>query len=63
MDISISNFSLQINGLDLLTNTDLKISQGFKYGLIGHNGSGKSILLKYISNPEFTKNYKFDIFW
>ena len=38
------------------------VNSGFKYGLIGHNGSGKSILLKYISNPEFTKNYKFDIF-
>lgn len=42
--------NLQINGKELLNNTELIISSGAKYGIIGANGIGKTTLLNYINN-------------
>jgi ATPase subunit of ABC transporter with duplicated ATPase domains len=48
--INISTiFDLVINGKKLLENTQLIISTGEKYGLIGKNGIGKTSLLNYIN--------------
>ena len=40
-------FDLSINGKHLIENSQLTISNGEKYGLIGKNGIGKTSLLKY----------------
>jgi ATPase subunit of ABC transporter with duplicated ATPase domains len=47
--INISTiFDLSINRQQLLENTQLTISNGEKYGLVGKNGIGKTSLLNYI---------------
>jgi ATPase subunit of ABC transporter with duplicated ATPase domains len=47
--INISTiFDLSINGHKLLENTQLIISNGEKYGLIGKNGIGKTTLMKLL---------------
>lgn len=48
--ISIKNFNLSISNKKLFENSDLVLSYGNCYGLIGKNGYGKSSLLKQISN-------------
>lgn len=53
-NISLKNISINISNKTLLIDTDLKISHGRKYGLIGHNGVGKSTLLRKIMNREFS---------
>lgn len=48
--ISIENFDLSIGGKMLFQETDLVLSYGQIYGLIGRNGYGKTSLLKQIPN-------------
>ncbi|CAN1306748.1 ABC transporter F family member 4 [Linum perenne] len=48
-DISIENFSVSARGKELLKNTEVKISHGKRYGLVGPNGMGKSTLLKLLA--------------
>jgi ATP-binding cassette subfamily F protein 1 len=48
--ISLEKFSLSINSKNLFDNTDLKLSYGQRYGLIGKNGYGKSSLLKQLKS-------------
>lgn len=48
--LSLKNYNLSINDKILFTNTDLVLSYGQRYGLIGRNGYGKSSLLKQIKN-------------
>ncbi|CAI0402303.1 unnamed protein product [Linum tenue] len=48
-DISIDNFSVSARGKELLKNTEVKISHGKRYGLVGPNGMGKSTLLKLLA--------------
>ena len=48
-NITCKNISLDVPGKHLLVDTDLIISEGGKYALVGVNGSGKSSLLKNIS--------------
>jgi ATP-binding cassette subfamily F protein 1 len=52
-DIKIEQFTLAYNSVVLLRDTDLKIAHGRKYGLIGPNGTGKSTLLRHISQRHF----------
>eukprot|EP00494_Astrolonche_serrata_P029570 UN29837 len=40
-------------GAPLLTKTDLKVNHGRRYGLIGHNGCGKTTLLRHLEAKEF----------
>jgi len=49
-NIIVNNLTLQVSKKTLLKNTSLKLTNNSRYGLIGHNGSGKSSLLKAISN-------------
>ena len=39
-------------GKELLVNSELRLIQKTRYGLIGRNGAGKSTLLRHISNYE-----------
>lgn len=47
MNIQIANFDLHIGkGQQLLQNAELNIQYGVRYGIIGRNGIGKSVLLR-----------------
>lgn len=51
-DIHIEKIKIAYQGKVLLQDTDLKIVEKRKYGIIGPNGSGKSTLLRHIANRE-----------
>jgi ATP-binding cassette subfamily F protein 2 len=44
-DVKIGNLSLVLKGKELLADAELSLSWGQRYGLLGPNGCGKSILL------------------
>lgn len=46
--ISINNISLKIKDKDILRNISISFEQGKIHGLIGRNGSGKTMLMKCI---------------
>ncbi|MFA6939516.1 MAG: ABC transporter ATP-binding protein [Clostridiaceae bacterium] len=46
--IEILNLSKEIKGIKVLNNINLNIESGKAYGIIGRNGSGKSMLFKAI---------------
>lgn len=48
MKIEIKNISKTFQKQDVLKNVNIKLEEGKIYGFIGHNGSGKSVLLKII---------------
>lgn len=49
IDIKVENVSKQYNGVNILTDINLKIEKGTTVGIVGSNGSGKSVLFKIIS--------------
>lgn len=51
-DIKLDNIDVSIGGLRILTDTSLTLSYGHRYGLVGHNGVGKSTLLRALSRRE-----------
>ncbi|KAL0469826.1 P-loop containing nucleoside triphosphate hydrolase protein [Neurospora intermedia] len=51
-DIKIDNIDVTIGGLRILTDTTLTLAYGHRYGLVGHNGVGKSTLLRALSRRE-----------
>lgn len=48
-DLGLQNFDISLGGKRILTNTDMLLSFGRRYGLVGRNGVGKSTLLRNIS--------------
>jgi ATP-binding cassette subfamily F protein 2 len=44
-DVKVANLTVVLKGKELLAETDLNLSWGQRYGLLGPNGCGKSILL------------------
>jgi len=48
-NININQFSIDTAKKKLFDNTDLQISHGRKYGLIGPNGKGKTTILNHIA--------------
>ena len=56
-DIKLEELTLSIDKKPILDKTDLIISNGHKYGLIGKNGIGKTTLFNYLNlkNTEHTK--------
>jgi len=52
-NINIQNITVTIPGKTLIHNSNLSLSYGYKYGLLGRNGSGKTTLLKHIYKKEF----------
>lgn len=54
----VNNIKVEFNGSVILDNVSFKLNTGDKIGLVGKNGSGKSILLKTISNNK--ENVKTD---
>ncbi|KAL2261218.1 hypothetical protein VTK26DRAFT_4550 [Humicola hyalothermophila] len=51
-DIKIDNIDVSIGGNRILTDTTLTLAYGHRYGLVGHNGVGKSTLLRALSRRE-----------
>lgn len=48
MKIELKNVSKEFNGSNIINNINITFNEGKVYGLIGRNGSGKSVLLKLI---------------
>jgi len=44
-DISIDNLSITFHGKNIITDSELKLNFGQRYGLVGSNGCGKSVLM------------------
>jgi len=51
-DIKIINFSMGMNGKELIQDCDIEITIGRRYGLLGQNGCGKTNFLECIANRE-----------
>ncbi|KAA0719331.1 ATP-binding cassette sub-family F member 2 [Triplophysa tibetana] len=51
-DVHINSLSLTFHGQELLMDTSLELNSGRRYGLIGLNGTGKSMLLSAIGHRE-----------
>ncbi|KAK3832724.1 MAG: P-loop containing nucleoside triphosphate hydrolase protein [Linnemannia elongata] len=61
-DIKIESFSLRFHGRELISNTDIDLNFGRRYGLIGANGSGKSTLLECLAAREVPIPEHIDIY-
>ena len=48
MIIEIKEISKSFRGVKVLKNVSMTLESGHIYGFIGHNGSGKTVLLKLI---------------
>ena len=46
--LTVSDVSLQFDGIELFKHVDLKFTDGNCYGIIGANGAGKSTLLRIL---------------
>lgn len=44
----VDNLGISFHGIELLTDSQLRINDGTRYGLVGANGCGKSVLLNAI---------------
>ncbi|KAH7312346.1 P-loop containing nucleoside triphosphate hydrolase protein [Stachybotrys elegans] len=51
-DVKLDNIDVSIGGNRILTDTTLTLAYGHRYGLVGHNGVGKSTLLRALSRRE-----------
>lgn len=48
-NIKMENFSVSNGGKELIQDATLMLAQGRRYGLIGRNGTGKTTLLRAMS--------------
>lgn len=51
-DIKVDNIDISIGGKRILSDTNLTLAYGRRYGLVGQNGIGKSTLLRALSRRE-----------
>jgi len=51
-DIKVDNIDISIAGKRILSDTNLTLAYGRRYGLVGQNGIGKSTLLRALSKRE-----------
>jgi ATP-binding cassette, subfamily F, member 1 len=61
-NISLNNINVAVPGKTLIQNADLKISYGRRYGLIGHNGMGKTTLFNHIQDRTIPIDHNISIF-
>lgn len=61
-DIQLSNVSITHHGVNILEDTSIELNFGRRYGLIGHNGCGKSTMLTLLGEREFPIPDHVDIF-
>ena len=62
LDVKIERFSMQVNGQELISECNLELNHGRRYGLIGQNGCGKSNLLSAIAKREIPIPEHIDIY-
>ena len=51
-DLKFHSFSLMVGGVQLVTDCDIQLNQGCRYGLVGTNGCGKSNVLSALAQLE-----------
>lgn len=51
-DVKLDSIDVSIGGNRILTDTNLTLAYGHRYGLVGNNGVGKSTLLRALSKRE-----------
>eukprot|EP00297_Palpitomonas_bilix_P003738 CAMPEP_0113886474 /NCGR_PEP_ID=MMETSP0780_2-20120614/11574_1 /TAXON_ID=652834 /ORGANISM="Palpitomonas bilix" /LENGTH=586 /DNA_ID=CAMNT_0000874691 /DNA_START=42 /DNA_END=1802 /DNA_ORIENTATION=- /assembly_acc=CAM_ASM_000599 len=51
-DIKVEQFSLSFRGTEMIVDTNLELNYGRRYGLLGPNGSGKTMLLSSLGKRE-----------
>uniref|UniRef100_A0A7S3K1Y0 ATP-dependent transporter ycf16 n=1 Tax=Aureoumbra lagunensis TaxID=44058 RepID=A0A7S3K1Y0_9STRA len=61
-DISVTNVAITFHGSTIITETDLTLNWGNRYGLIGKNGSGKSTVMNVIGARAVPIPESIDIF-
>lgn len=61
-DVKITSFSLSFHGRVLVSETELELNYGRRYGLIGRNGSGKSTFLECLNAREVPIPEQIDIY-
>ena len=52
--MNLKRFDLHIEGVQLLSDQNLKLTPGHRYGLIGCNGVGKTTLLRHLAAKKIT---------
>eukprot|EP01137_Pigoraptor_chileana_P011919 Opistho-2@63537 len=61
-DVIIESFNLSFHGQELIADATIELNFGRRYGLLGHNGSGKSTFLKCLAGREVPIPENIDIF-
>lgn len=59
----LEGFSINVYGKELFNDADLKFSYPRRYGLIGHNGLGKSTLIKHIAERKIDIPAELDLLY
>mmetsp|Transcript_7939 Transcript_7939/g.25262 ORF Transcript_7939/g.25262 Transcript_7939/m.25262 type:complete len:602 (+) Transcript_7939:69-1874(+) len=62
LDVKFEAFSVQVGGHQLITDCDMELNMGCRYGLIGDNGSGKSNVLAAIAQRDLPLPEHIDVF-
>jgi ATP-binding cassette, subfamily F, member 1 len=62
-NIACKEINLSVPGKHLLVSTDLVITEGSKYAIIGHNGTGKTTLLREIAKKKWSVPEDTDLFY
>lgn len=62
-NINLQNITITIPNKTLIHNSDLVLTHGSKYGLIGRNGTGKTTLLKHILKKDLGIPSDFPIYY
>lgn len=62
LDVRIEQFSMQVNGQELIKDCTIELNMGRRYGLLGMNGCGKSNLLAALANREIPVPGHIDIY-
>ena len=52
LDVRVERFSMQVNGVELVSDCAIELNHGRRYGVLGVNGCGKSNLLAALANRE-----------
>lgn len=60
-NITFNRVSVSVNGKTLFSDTAVKLSAGFRYGLMGPNGRGKSTILRLLSSGELPVQKNLDV--
>jgi len=61
-NVKFSSFSVAVGGNQLVSDCDVELNQGCRYGLIGDNGSGKSNVLAAIAQRDVPLPKHIDVF-